>query len=143
MAIVQNREWEIVTLPRLRAILLRPLILREALARGRLIDIPVGAMKLTRRTLFFLAFMQRVLVRAANKSPSRPTGARQQLLGSLVFPRGKIVMRGNYSRYNGGRSTLCIIVALRHEEKVYPVPSNVGRLQRPKREEGRVLEGPR
>lgn len=30
---------------------------------------------------------------------------------------------GNCSRW-GERSTLCIIVALRHEEEAYPVPSN-------------------
>lgn len=36
-------------------------------ARERLIDIPVGAMRIIRSTLFFLTFMQRFLVRASEK----------------------------------------------------------------------------
>jgi len=61
---------------------------------------------------------------------------------SISERKDHAVTRGNYTRYGEGRSALCVIVALWHEEKVYPVPSNAGHYKGRGKEE-RVLEGPR
>jgi hypothetical protein len=145
MAIVQNREWEIVTLSLGSSgdFVARPLILREARPLNRYSR--HGAMKLIRcATLFFLAFMQRVLIRAVTKVPLALLA--RGIVASVVSiseRKDRAVMRGNCSRYNEGRSTLCIIVALQHEEKVYPVPFECRPATKAKAKKGRVLEGPR
>lgn len=141
MAIMQNREWEIVTLPRLRAILLRPLILREARTLNRYSR--RGDEDYSLYSIFPGVCLCNGFLSAPQQKSLSPYWARGSSLWVVISKRrDRAMMRGNYSQeYNEGRSTLCIIVVLRHEEKVYPVPSNAGRYKG-RSDEGRVLEGP-
>lgn len=136
MAIVQNREWKIVTLPRLRAILLRSLILREARALNRysrrdhedysLYSIFPGvyATGSCPQQKFLLPYWHEVARWVVNISKRR------------------CVMRGNYSQYNEGRSALCNNRCASVTKKKYIPFRRMPAVDKGRSEEGRVLEGP-
>jgi len=118
----------------LRVILLRSLILREAWTLNRY-------SRRSREDYSFASIFPDVYATGScapeQKSPGRLTGARPGVV-SISERRDRAVMRGNYSQYSERRSTLCIIVALRVEEEIYPVPSNAAATKAERRREGVV-----
>lgn len=134
MAIVQNREWEIVTW--LRAILLRPLIHRAARKLNRYSPS-------VRWRLFVLIYFSRrlrnnFLCTRQKKNSCRRCWRR----GGNYLPRdrARAMTRGNYNQYGEGRRSVLFVYAytymLRRRSDIFRSVECAAALQRSSEEEG-------